>query len=113
MPYFMHQWVYKDVEMRKMATCVRNRAEIVRVATRAFGGALHSFFFTFGEYDGISITEFPDKETAMACLMSVVGQGGLMRVRTTVLLTPEEGQEAMQKAHAVLMSRSADEEGTP
>src|SRR5262245_26986901 len=105
MPYYMHQWVYKDAEIRAMVKAPRDRAEVVRIATTAFGGVLHAFFFTFGDYDGICITEFPDKETAMACVMSVLGQGGLVRVRTTALLTPEEGQEAMERAHAVLATQ--------
>ena len=66
------------------------------------------------EPDGASIALLPRplveavgrNETAMACLMSVVGQGGLERVRTTVLLTPEEGKEAMENAYAVLQSQT-------
>jgi uncharacterized protein with GYD domain len=73
----MHQWTYKDSHIREMVTKPSDRAEIVRVATEAFGGTLHQFFLAFGEYDGVAIAEFPDATTAMACMMSVYGQGGL------------------------------------
>jgi uncharacterized protein with GYD domain len=102
MPYYMHQWAYKDSQFRKFVTEPQNRAEIVRVAVEAFGGKLHQFFFTFGEYDGISISEFKDNETALACLMAIVGQGALAVMRSTVLLTPEEAERAMGSAREKL-----------
>ena len=102
MAFFMHQWNYKDNEIHAMVSSPQNRSEVVRLATEAFGGTLHHFFFAFGEYDGVAITEFPDNATATACLMSIVGQGGLVDVVTTVLMTMEEGETAMAKAHEVL-----------
>lgn len=102
MPFFMHQWVYKDKEVHAMVSSPQDRSEVVRLATEAFGGTLHQFFFSFGEYDGVAISEFPDNETATACLMSIIGQGGLKDIVTTVLMTPEESESAMTRAHDVL-----------
>jgi hypothetical protein len=47
------------------------------------------------------ISEFPDNRTAMACVMSIVGQGGLATLRTTALLTQEEAGGAMNDAKGV------------
>ena len=102
MPFFMHQWNYKDNQVLAMVSNPQNRSEVVRLATEAFGGKLHQFFFAFGQYDGVAITEFPDNETATACLMSIMGQGGVVDIVTTVLMTTEEAQSAMKKAHDVL-----------
>ncbi len=102
MAFFMHQWNYKDNEIHAMVSNPQNRSEVVRLATEAFGGTLHQFFFSFGQFDGVAITEFPDNQTATACLMSIMGQGGLVDVTTTVLMTTEESQGAMTKAHNVL-----------
>lgn len=102
MALYMHQWVYKDTQVKKMVLEPQDRAHIVRVATEAFGGTLHSFFFSFGEFDGMSISEFEDNETALACLMSIFGEGRLQSVKTTVLLTSEAAQSAMRKANAIL-----------
>jgi uncharacterized protein with GYD domain len=104
MPYYLHQWTYKDEQIRAMITKPQNRADVVRVATEAYGGKLHHFFFSFGEYDGVSISEFPDNVTAMACLMSIFGEGRLASIKTTALLTAEESQEAMRRALAMLGS---------
>lgn len=102
MPHYMHQWTYKDRQLRAMATRPQEREEVVRIATEAFGGRLHQFFFALGEFDGISISEFPDEETAMACIMSIVSQGALANIRTTALLTPREAKSAMRRAHEVI-----------
>ena len=102
MPFFMHQWTYKDSQVRAMVTHPQDRAETVRFAVEAFGGRLHSFFFCFGNYDGVCITEFPDIKTALASLMSIIGAGGLAGLKTTVLITQEEARTAMGLAHEVV-----------
>jgi uncharacterized protein with GYD domain len=98
----MHQWNYKDPHVREMITKPSDRAEIVRVATEAFGGTLHQFFLAFGEYDGVAISEFPDATTALACVMSIYGQGGLSSLKTTFLVPSDQGKLAMELAQTVL-----------
>jgi len=93
MPFFMHQWTYKDPEVKAMVQRPQDRAETVEVAVEAFGGKLHNFFFCFGDYDGMCITEFRDSQTAMASLMSIIGAGGLSALKTTVLVTQEEAKQ--------------------
>ena len=102
MPLFMHQWTYKDPQVLAMITNPQDRAEAVGLAVETFGGKLHRFFFCFGDYDGMCITEFPDSETALACLMSIVGLGGLSTIKTTVLITQEEAKAAMMHAHKLV-----------
>lgn len=102
MPFYLHQWSYKDPAVRAMVTKPQNRDEIVALAAKAFGGRLHGFFFCFGDYDALCITEFPDNRTAMACVLSVVGQGGLACLKTTALVTQEEARNAMSDAHTTI-----------
>jgi uncharacterized protein with GYD domain len=102
MPFYLHQWVYKDATVRDMIVKPQNREEIVRVAAEAFKGRLLNFYLSFGEYDGISISEFPDNQTAMACLMLVLGQGAVERIKTTPLMSQDEARGAMDRAHEVL-----------
>jgi uncharacterized protein with GYD domain len=108
LPYYLSQWIYKDTTFRRMILekDEENRQEVVRVAIEAFNGRLLNFFYCFGEYDGMCISEFVDNETAQACLMSVLGQGNVDRVRTTPLLTQEEMNGSIQKArHVIRTSR--------
>ncbi|SDC27847.1 GYD domain-containing protein [Variovorax sp. CF079] len=109
MPMFLHQWCYKDQQIRQMLDDVEeiDRAELVRTAIEAFGGAMHSFFYCFGEYDGAAISEFADETTALACVMSIYGQGRVFSVRTTPLFLPQNGMKAIRLAQTILKSDKA------
>jgi uncharacterized protein with GYD domain len=102
MPFYLHQWRYKDPQIRSMLLEPDNRAEVIRAATEAFGGTLHHFFYSFGEYDGVALSEYPDNVTALASLMSIFAQGRINEVHTTLLFNPEEGLKSMQLAREVL-----------
>jgi len=102
MPFFLHQWNYKDSQIREMLLAPTDRAEVVRTATEAFGGTLHHFFYCFGEYDGVAISEYPDAKTALASLMAIFGEGRVHEIRTTVLFTAGEGLCAIELAKTVV-----------
>jgi len=58
------------------------------------GGSLESMYFAFGEDDVYAIVELPDNIGAAAVALAV-GSSGSVRVKTTVLLTPEEIDRAV------------------
>jgi len=60
------------------------------------GGSLDSFYFAFGDTDAVLIGDFPD-HVSVAALALAVGSGGGVSVRTTVLVTPKEIDEAAKK----------------
>jgi uncharacterized protein with GYD domain len=62
---------------------------------------MHQFFFAFGEFDGVSIVEFPNNERCAVCAVTLSGAGANTTLQTTVLLTPSEGQAAMLRASSV------------
>lgn len=76
----------------------QDRPAELRKAVEAFGGRVHQFFFAFGEFDGISIVEFPNNESCAACAVTLSGAGANTTLQTTVLLTASEGQAAMLRA---------------
>jgi uncharacterized protein with GYD domain len=55
-------------------------------------------YLAFGEYDVIGIMEMPDHVSAAAFSLAASAGGGLKAVKTTPLLTVEEGIEALKKA---------------
>jgi uncharacterized protein with GYD domain len=61
------------------------------------GGSLESFYFAFGEDDAIVIADLPDNITAAAIGIAVGAAGGAT-TKTTVLLTPEEIDDATHKS---------------
>jgi uncharacterized protein with GYD domain len=60
------------------------------------GGTLESFYYAFGEDDVFGVVDFPDNVTAAAFSL-VVNASGAAAVKTTVLMTPEEVDEATKK----------------
>jgi uncharacterized protein with GYD domain len=54
--------------------------------------------YAFGEYDVVVLMEAPDHVSAAALALAVASGGALKAQQTTVLMTPEEGVEAMRRA---------------
>ena len=73
------------------------RREAVALAALSVGGALEQFYFTFGHYDAVAVVDLPDNQSAAAFALAV-GEAGGARVRTVVLVTPEEIDAAAQQA---------------
>jgi uncharacterized protein with GYD domain len=62
------------------------------------GGKVHGFWFAFGDSDVIGILDMPDN-TAMAAFALAIGAGGACsKVKTTALLSVNEGISAMKMA---------------
>jgi uncharacterized protein with GYD domain len=101
MPHYLFQWKYKDEAIQAMIETPQDRPAELRKAVEAFGGRVHQFFFAFGDYDGVSIVEFPSNERCAACATTLTGAGANVLLRTTVLLTANEGQAAMLQASSV------------
>ncbi|HXA74549.1 MAG TPA: GYD domain-containing protein [Acidimicrobiales bacterium] len=60
------------------------------------GGSIESFYFAFGDRDAVIIADLPDN-VASAALGLIVGASGGVNSAVTVLLTPEEIDEAAKK----------------
>ena len=65
-------------------------------AIKSLGGRLETFHFALGETDVFAIVEAPDNSSAAAVSLAV-GASGAVQVKTTVLLTPEEMDQATKK----------------
>lgn len=72
-----------------------SRRAVVEQFVKEGGGSIEAFYFAFGEDDVVLIVDLPDAKTATAISLTV-GASGAARVRTTVLLTPEDIDDAAQ-----------------
>jgi len=98
MAFYMIQWSYKDQQVAALVRQPHDRYEILSKLFKDYGGALHQFFLSFGDYDGVAIAEFPDNTTATACLLTVLRSGAVSQLKTTVLISPKEALKAMKLA---------------
>ncbi|MGD2041470.1 MAG: GYD domain-containing protein [Anaerolineae bacterium] len=74
-----------------------SRRATVEAVIKGMGGTLESFYYAFGDDDVVGVAEFPDNATAAAFSLAV-NASGTIKARTKVLMTPEEIDEAVQKA---------------
>ena len=58
------------------------RLEAAKQATMAAGGRMIFFYLTMGQYDLVTLTEFPNDEAAARFLLTI---GGLGNIRSTTL----------------------------
>jgi len=72
------------------------RREIAEQALKSAGGRMEAFYFAFGDTDAFVIVDAPDNITAAALAMGVAATG-TVGIKTTVLLTVEEVDQATKK----------------
>jgi uncharacterized protein with GYD domain len=75
------------------------RRAAVEAVLKSLGGRLEAFYFAYGETDAFVIVELPDTVSATAVALTV-GASGAVRLKTTVLITPEEVDQAVKKTVA-------------
>jgi uncharacterized protein with GYD domain len=72
------------------------RKEAVAKAVERLGGKLEAMYGALGEHDGVLILDLPDAVSAAALAMAVSATG-MVRTKTTALLTIEEMDRALAK----------------
>jgi uncharacterized protein with GYD domain len=75
------------------------RRNLIAHMCRELGGELESFYYAFGEADVYAVAELPDGITAASVTLAI-NQSGAVNVKTTVLLSPEDVDQAAQKTIA-------------
>ena len=70
-----------------------SRRDAVAKAIEGLGGTLEAFYYSFGDSDVLGIVDLPDNVTATAFSL-MTNAAGAAEVKTTVLTTPEEVDEA-------------------
>jgi uncharacterized protein with GYD domain len=73
------------------------RRTAVEAALKSLGGKLEALYYAFGDTDVFVIVDGIDNTTAAAFSMGVAATGTLTAVKTTVLMTPEEIDQAAKK----------------
>jgi uncharacterized protein with GYD domain len=72
------------------------RKQAVTKVVESLEGKVDALYFSFGEYDVVIIADLPDVASA-AALSLAVSATGLVRTKTTALLTVEETDRALAK----------------
>ena len=76
------------------------RRQAVEQFFGAVDGKLEALYFAFGDTDVYAVADFPDNVSA-AALSLAANAAGAVRVKATVLITPEEMDRAAQKCQGL------------
>ena len=98
MPTYLLQLAYTPDAWAAMVNQPQNRVEAVRPVVEKLGGKLEHGWLAFGEYDAVVVVEMPENADAAAFAMAIAAGGAMKTIKTTPLLSVEEGIEAMRKA---------------
>jgi uncharacterized protein with GYD domain len=98
MPHFLYQVAYTPEAWAAMAKNPQDRVATVEGPITAMGGKVETGYLCFGEYDLIVIADFPDNATAAGFAIAVNIGGAIRSLKTTPLMSPIEGIDAMRKA---------------
>jgi uncharacterized protein with GYD domain len=75
------------------------RREAIEKLIEIMGGKLEAYYFAYGEYDGIAIVDGRDMVNHVAGTLAI-NASGAVKTKTTVLITPEEVDQAVKKIPA-------------
>ena len=98
MPKYLVEACYTSEGLKNLQ---KDRAEgrtaAIKAAVQSIGGKVEVLYWALGEYDVVIVAELPDKSAA-AALALAASASGMVRTRTTQLLTAEEVDSALAKS---------------
>lgn len=104
MPKYMSQFSYSTGSIKGMVEKPQDRRAAAEKVFSAAGGKIESMYFSFGDYDGIVITEFPSDVAAASAILAVGSSGAFSRIKTTVLVPMDDSVAAMKEAKKIVGS---------
>ncbi len=100
----MIQFSYTAEAAQNLIKNPEDRSKGVKALAEKLGGKLHSFYYTYGDYDGFAIIELPDNVSTLAASLAASNPATISKIKTTVIITVDEAVEAMKKAHGLTIT---------
>jgi uncharacterized protein with GYD domain len=98
MAHYLFQLSYTPQAWAALVKNPHNRIEVVRPVLKKLGGDIETAYFAFGDYDVIGVMTLPSNVEAAAFSLAVTAGGSIKSIKTTPLMTIDEGIGAMKKA---------------
>jgi uncharacterized protein with GYD domain len=76
----------------------QNRIEAIRTLVEHSGAKLTNAWYAFGDADLIFVVEGGDNISTAASVIAAAAGGAVSSVKTTVLMSPEDGMAAIKQA---------------
>ena len=101
MPYYLVQVTYHAKAWAALVRNPQNRLDKAGPVVKNLGGTILNAYMAFGDCDSIAILKMPDNVTAASLSMALLASGVFKTIKTTPLMTWENGVKAMKKAKKV------------
>ena len=102
MAIYITQGRYTPDAVKGMVANPENREKAVADLMEKAGAKLLAHYFTFGEYDFLSVAEAPSEEVMASALIAGAASGGISHLRTSVaMIASRSTQQVIQTAGAV------------
>ena len=95
---YLLQVAYTPEAWASLVAKPESRLDAVRPAIEKLGGKILHGWFAFGDYDLVAVLEMPGNVEAAAFSLAASAGGAIRSIKTTPLLSTEEGLEALRKA---------------
>ncbi len=98
MPDYLIQMSYEPEAVAALVASPRNREEAAHSFIESVGGRVKGFWYALGDCDVVIIATVPDNVSIVTISMAATASGDFRIVKTTPLLSVNEGMEAMKRA---------------
>jgi uncharacterized protein with GYD domain len=98
MPIFIVQGNYTRDALTGLVHSPEDRSTAVRQLTEAAGGKMIDWFVTFGEYDFLVISEFPDEVAAASSVLIAASSGAVTNLKTSLAMRGPDAKKAFERA---------------
>jgi uncharacterized protein with GYD domain len=95
MAVYMIQASYTSGAWGKLVQRPENRMEALRPVMEKLGGQILAWYYSFGEFDVMLLVDVPGNVNAAAASMAVAAGGAVKGIKTTPLMSPDEGFDAL------------------
>jgi len=98
MAHYLFQVAYTPQAWATLLKNPHNRIDMVRPVLQKLGGDIEHAYFAFGDYDLVGVMTLPSNVEAAAFSLAATAGGSIKAIKTTPLMTIEDGISAMKKA---------------
>jgi len=100
MAHYLVQVAYTPEAWANLVANPHNRLEALKPVLKKLGAKFEAGWFAFGEYDVVAILNAPDNISAGAFAVAAAAGGAVKALKTTPLMSMEDGMEVLKKAAA-------------
>lgn len=101
MTKYLVLFTFKGETLKAFMKKPSDRAAVVGEAAQSVGGALESYYWMLGQYDGLAILDLPDSAAAARLAMTVSSTGAFTHLETHELFPADQVLQLLQGAKGV------------